>query len=65
MRHALNVIFWGTEIIVAIEHPPVFAKILAHLGLPIRALPRSPARAFHPQGAQQGQSLAFDRRQMA
>ena len=26
-------------IIAAIEHPPVIAKILAHLGLPIRAPP--------------------------
>jgi hypothetical protein len=39
------------KIIAAIEHPPVIAKILAHLGLPIRAPPRSLARAFalfHP-----------------
>ena len=28
----------------AIEDPAVIAKILAHLGLPTRALPRSPAR---------------------
>jgi hypothetical protein len=33
-------------IIAAIEHPPVIAKILAHLGLPARAPPRSPARSF-------------------
>ncbi len=29
---------------VAIEDPTVIAKILAHLGLPTRAPPRSPAR---------------------
>jgi hypothetical protein len=34
------------KIITAIEHPPVIAKILAPLGLPIRAPPRSLARAF-------------------
>jgi hypothetical protein len=34
------------KIIAAIEHPPVIAKILAHLGLPIRAPPRAPARPF-------------------
>ncbi|MGQ0592784.1 MAG: transposase, partial [Gammaproteobacteria bacterium] len=33
-------------IIAAIEHPPVIAKILAHLGLPARAPPRSPARSL-------------------
>ncbi len=33
-------------IIAAIEHPPVIAKILAHLGLSARAPPRSPARSF-------------------
>ncbi|MCI0427829.1 MAG: hypothetical protein L0Z46_07435 [Nitrospiraceae bacterium] len=33
-------------IITAIVHPPVIAKILAHLGLPIRAPPPSPARHF-------------------
>jgi hypothetical protein len=33
-------------IIAIIEDPTVIAKILAHLGLPIRAPPRSPARAF-------------------
>ena len=33
-------------IIAAIEHPPVIAKILAHLGLPIRAPPRSLERPF-------------------
>jgi hypothetical protein len=32
------------KIIAAIEHPPVIAKILTHLGLPARAVPRSPAR---------------------
>ena len=54
-------------IIAAILNPAVIAKILTHLGLPIRAPARSPARPFHPQGAQQGQSLAlaFDRLQMA
>ncbi|MGH8526307.1 MAG: hypothetical protein ACREXY_19505 [Gammaproteobacteria bacterium] len=31
-------------IIAAILDPTVIAKILAHLGLPIRAPPRSPAR---------------------
>ena len=35
------------KIIAAIEHPPVIAKILTHLGLPARAPPRSPARAFN------------------
>ena len=35
------------KIIPAIEHPPVIAKILAHLCLPARAPPRSPARAFN------------------
>ena len=34
------------KIIAAIEHPPVIAKILAHLGSPIRAPPRAPARPF-------------------
>ena len=34
------------EILVSIEHPPVIAKILTHLGLSARAPPRSPARAF-------------------
>src|SRR5262245_39776523 len=29
-----------------IEDPPVIVKILAHLGLPTRALPRSPAQRF-------------------
>ena len=29
------------KIIAAIEHSPVIAKILAHLGLPARAPPRS------------------------
>jgi hypothetical protein len=32
------------KIIAAIEDPPVIIKILSHLGLPTRALPRSPAR---------------------
>jgi hypothetical protein len=32
------------KIIAAIEEPPVIARILAHLGLPTRAPPRSPAR---------------------
>ena len=32
------------KIIAAIEDPPVIVKILAHLGLPTRAPPRSPAR---------------------
>ena len=31
-------------ILSAIEDPTVIAKILAHLGLPTRAQPRSPAR---------------------
>jgi hypothetical protein len=35
------------KIIAAIEHPPVIAKILTDLGLPARAPPRSPARAFN------------------
>ena len=34
------------KIIGAIEDPPVIAKILAHLNLPARAPPRSPAQAF-------------------
>jgi hypothetical protein len=32
------------KIIAAIEDPPVIIKILSHLGLPSRALPRAPAR---------------------
>ena len=50
-----------------IEHSPVIARILTHLNLPARAPPRSPARLFYPQGAQQGHSLAlaFDRLQVA
>ncbi len=32
-------------LIAAIEDPTVIVKILAHLGLPTRAPPRSPARA--------------------
>ena len=35
-------------IIAAIEDPLVIAKILAHLGLPTRAPPRSPARVGAP-----------------
>jgi hypothetical protein len=34
------------KIIAALEGSTVIAKILAHLGLPIRAPPRSPAQAF-------------------
>jgi hypothetical protein len=34
------------KIIAAIADPTVIAKILTHLGLPIRAPPRSPARSF-------------------
>ena len=34
------------KIIAAIEEPALIAKILAHLGLPTRAPPRAPARAF-------------------
>ena len=34
------------EDIAAIEDPPVIVKILAHLGLPTRAPPRSPAQRF-------------------
>jgi hypothetical protein len=34
------------KIIAAIEDPPVIDKILSDLGLPTRALPRSPARRF-------------------
>ncbi len=34
------------KIIAAIENSDVIAKLLAHLGLPIRAPPRSPARPF-------------------
>jgi len=34
------------KIIAAIEEPSVIAKILAHLGLPVRAPPRAPARSF-------------------
>jgi hypothetical protein len=33
-------------IIAAIEDPPVIVRILSHLGLPIRAPPRSSARPF-------------------
>ena len=34
------------KIIAAIEQPAVITKILEHLGLPTRAPPRAPARAF-------------------
>ena len=34
------------KIIAAIKDPPVIVKILAHLGLPTRAPPRSPAQRF-------------------
>ena len=34
------------KIIAAIEDPPVIVRILAHLGLPTRAPPRSPAQRF-------------------
>jgi Putative transposase len=34
------------QIIAAVEDPTVIAKILTHLGLPIRAPPRSPMRAL-------------------
>jgi len=34
------------KILAAIEDPPVIVKILAHLGLPTRAPPRSPAQRF-------------------
>jgi hypothetical protein len=34
------------QIIAAIEDPTVIAKILAHLHLPARAPPRSPAQAL-------------------
>jgi hypothetical protein len=36
----------GSLKIAAIEDPPVIIKILAHLGLPTRALPRAPAQRF-------------------
>jgi Ribosomal protein S27E len=36
------------KIIAAIEDPPLIAKILAHLGFPTRAPPRSPAQVFDP-----------------
>ena len=47
-RHrAVSASSGGTlTIIAAIEHPPVIAKILTHLGLSARAPPRSPARSF-------------------
>jgi len=32
------------KIIAAIEEPAVIVRILTHLGLPVRAPPRSPAR---------------------
>jgi hypothetical protein len=34
------------KIIAAIEDPPLILRILTHLGLPIRASPREPARRF-------------------
>ena len=34
------------SIIAAIVDPPVISKILAHLGLPQRAPPRAPVKAF-------------------
>ncbi len=34
------------KIIAAIEDPSVITRILTHLGLPIRAPPRAPARSF-------------------
>ena len=34
------------KIIAAIEDPVVIVRILTHLGLPARALPRAPARAY-------------------
>jgi hypothetical protein len=34
------------KIIAALVDPPIIASILAHLGLPTRAPPRSPARSF-------------------
>jgi hypothetical protein len=36
------------KIIAAIEHPTMIAKILAHLGLPIRAPPRATFAAIRP-----------------
>ena len=45
MEHCPNC--GGTlTILAAILDPTVIAKILAHLGLPIRAPPRAPARHF-------------------
>ena len=38
--------FMTQEVIAAIEEPTVIVKILAHLGLPTRAPPRSPPQAF-------------------
>ena len=38
------------KIIAFIEEPTVIAKILAHLGLPTRAPPRSPPQAFRLSG---------------
>jgi hypothetical protein len=34
------------KIITTLADPPIIARILAHLGLPTRAPPRSPARSF-------------------
>ena len=36
----------STRLSAGIEDPPVIVKILAHLGLPTRAPPRSPAQRF-------------------
>ena len=36
----------STRLRTGIEDPPVIVKILAHLGLPTRAPPRSPAQRF-------------------
>jgi hypothetical protein len=48
VRYRHGTLFWSSggtsKIIAAIEHPPVIAKLLTHLGLPARAPPRSPAR---------------------
>jgi hypothetical protein len=48
VRYRHGTLSWSSggtlKIIAAIEHPPVIAKILTHLGLPAWAPPRSPAR---------------------
>ena len=36
----------STRLRTGIEDPPVIVKILAHLGRPTRARPRSPAQRF-------------------